>query len=385
MRNICMNAHPTGCEKSVLSQINYVKEKGALENGPKNVLIIGGSAGFGLATRISTAYAYGAKTLSVAFEMPANIDKKRPASVGWYNTQSFEKQAKADGLWAESIFGDAFSNEIKTETIQKIKDELGTVDAVIYSLAAGRRPDPNTGEIYTSVLKPLGKSFSGSTIDIVSGKISDITIEPATEEEKNHTIKVMGGEDWQLWMTALIEAGVLSENTISIAYSYIGPSLTAALYRAGTIGKAKEDLESTAYNIDSDMQKAGVGRAFVSVNKALVTRASMVIPVVPLYISSLYKIMKEKGIHESCIHQMYRLCKDKVYNGKGVITDEQIRIRIDDWEMRSDVQEEIAKVWSTIDESNMNECTDFEGFKEEFYHIHGFEWNDVDYEIPVEL
>lgn len=385
MKNICMNAHPLGCEKSVQAQITYVKQQGILEGGPKNVLVIGGSAGYGLATRIATAYGYKSKTLNVAFEMPANEGKKRPASVGWYNTHSFEAQAKKDGLWVKSIFGDAFSGEIKQQTIQTIKENLGMVDLVIYSLASGKRIDPNTGETYSSVLKPLGNPFSGRTIDIVSSKLSDITVEPANELELQHTIKVMGGEDWKLWIEALLEAGVLSENFTTLAYSYIGPELTYPLYRSGTIGKAKEDLEHSAHEIDLSLQKRGVGRAYVSVNKALVTRASMVIPVVPLYLAALYKIMKEENLHEACIQQMYRLCKDKLYNGRGVITDNEHRIRLDDWEMKKDIQAQVMHIWHTINEENINTITDLQGLREEFYQLHGFEWSDIDYFQPVEL
>lgn len=385
MRNICMNAHPIGCENHVHTQIDYVKEQGTLEGGPKSALIIGGSAGYGLATRISAAYGYGAKTLNVAFEMPANEEKKRPASVGWYNTLAFETQAKKDGLWAKSIFGDAFSNEIKTQAINQIKNELGQVDMVIYSLASGKRTDPNTGETYTSVLKPFDKPFTGRTIDVVSGQMTEVTLEMGTEEEKNNTIKVMGGEDWKMWIDALMEAGVLAENSITLAYSYVGPELTAPLYRLGTIGKAKEDLERTAHEIDLQMQKEGLGRAFVSVNKGLVTRASMVIPVVPIYFAILYKVMKDKGLHEVCIHQMHRMCKEKIYNGKGVKTDNEQRIRMDDWEMRDDVQSEISALWDKVTEDNLRDITDFDGFQKEFYQIHGFEWDGIDYSQEVEI
>lgn len=385
MKNICMNAHPSGCTKLVHSQIAYIKNQKILSDGPKNVLILGGSAGYGLATRISVAYAYSAKTLNVAYEFPAIEAKKRPATVGWYNTKAFEKQAKEDGLWAESIFGDAFSDEIKSETIQKIKDEWGTVDLVVYSLASGKRKDPKTGQLYSSVLKPLKKQFTGKTIDIVTGAISETTVQPAIDEECQHTIKVMGGEDWKLWIDALLTAGVLAENSTTIAYSYIGPELTFPLYRNGTIGKAKEDLESVAHQIDLQLQNVGLGRAYVSVNKALVTRASMVIPVVPLYLSVLYKIMKEKNIHEVCIQQMYRLCTEKLYNGKGVKTDAQQRIRLDDWEMREDVQHEVIQLWDMLTQENLETLTDVKEFRKEFYQLHGFEWEGIDYSKAVSI
>ena len=385
MRNICMNAHPLGCQKNVLSQIEYVKQQGTLEGGPKKVLILGGSAGYGLATRIAATYGYGAKTLNIAYEFPAVEAKKRPATVGWYNTKYFEEQAKKDGYWAESILGDAFSNEIKAETIAKIKEELGTVDMVVYSLASGKRQNPSDGVLYSSVLKPLGNSFTGQTIDVVTNKISELTVEPANEKECADTVKVMGGEDWQLWIDALLEAEVLSENSISVAYSYIGPQLTYPLYRSGTIGKAKEDLEKTAHDIDMKMNAKGKGRAYVSVNKALVTRASMVIPVVPLYLSLLYKVMKREGLHEGCIEQMYRMCKEKIYNGKAVLTDTEQRIRLDDWEMKKDIQEEIVKLWNSVNEDTIADIADLVGFKKEFYNIHGFEWDDIDYTQAVVL
>lgn len=389
MRNICITAHPLGCKKSVESQIAYVKKNAAASkppaDGPKNVLVIGGSAGYGLATRIACAYAYGAKTLNVAFESPANIEKKRPASVGWYNSAAFDAQAAQDGLWAKSIFGDAFSTEIKNQTIDLIKKELGTVDLVVYSLASGKRPDPQTGEMYSSVLKPIGAPFSERTLDVTTGEIKTVTVEAATEEEIAHTVKVMGGEDWKLWVEALADAGVLAQNSTVLAYSYIGPELTYALYRHGTIGKAKEDLEATAHDIDAMLLRRGLGRAYVSVNKALVTRASMVIPVVPLYLSILYKVMKEKGTHEGCIEQMYRLVTQKLYAGKGVATDSEQRIRLDDWEMRDEIQAEVAKLWTVITEDTLARYADVDGFTQEFYQIHGFRWDGVNYAEAVEV
>ena len=385
IKNVCISAHPLGCQKLVEEQISYVLNKGRGENGPKNVLIIGGSAGYGLATRIVSAYGYGAKTLNVAFEVPANIEKKRSASVGWYNSHAFDKRAKQDGLWAESIFGDAFSDEIKQQAIDTIKREMGTVDLVVYSLASGRRTDPKTGITHSSVLKPIGESFSERTLDVTTGSIKTVSVEAATQEEIANTVKVMGGEDWKLWIEALVNAGVLRENSTTLAYSYIGPKLTQALYRNGTIGKAKEDLEATAQDIDKFLQNKGLGRAYVSINKALVTRASMVIPVVPLYLSILYKIMKNKNIHEGCIEQMYRMMFEKIYNGKAVVTDYEQRIRVDDWEMRDEVQKEVADIWNTIDETTLLEYADIEGFKEDFYHIHGFLWKGIDYEKEVEV
>ena len=389
MRNVCITAHPLGCKRSVEEQITYVKTHQShllqSETKPKNVLIIGGSAGYGLATRIVSAYGYKAKTLSVAFEYPAILEKKRPASVGWYNSHAFETQARADGLWVRSIFGDAFSDEIKQQAIETIRQELGTVDLVVYSIASGKRIDPHTGTLYTSVLKPIGRNFSERTLDVTTDAIKNVTVEAATEEEIQHTVKVMGGEDWKLWIDALIQGGVLAENSITMAYSYIGPDLTKALYRSGTIGKAKEDLERSAHEIDVQLQNKGLGRAYVSVNKALVTRASMVIPVVPLYLSILYKVMKDKGIHEGCIEQMKRLLQEKLYNGSGVITDGEQRIRVDDWEMRDDVQQEVLDIWDTITEDTLKKYTDVDGFVREFYNIHGFMWDGIQYDEAVEV
>lgn len=387
MRNICITAHPLGCKRLVEEQIAYVKRarQSTELQGPKNVLIIGGSAGYGLATRIACAYGYGAKTLNVAFEVPALQEKKRPASVGWYNTHALEDIAHNDGLWAKSIFGDAFSDEIKQQTIETIKRELGTVDLVVYSLASGKRIDAKTGEVYTSVLKPVGQDFSERTLDVLSGLVKDVSVTAASEEEIAHTVKVMGGEDWHSWIDALVTADALAENSTTLAYSYIGPELTKALYRNGTIGKAKEHLEACAHDIDTMLQRKAVGRAYVSVNKALVTRASMAIPVVPLYLSILYKIMKEKTIHEGCIEQMQRMLHEKIYNGKGVITDAQHRIRVDDWEMRDDVQEEVVRMWKRITNDTLSTCADIEGFTREFYNIHGFMWDGIDYEKEVTL
>ncbi len=384
MRNICISAHPQGCRKLVQSQIDYVKAKGKRQ-GPRNVLIIGGSAGYGLATRIVSAYAYGSRTINVSFETPAVPEKRRTASVGWYNTHAFEDIAEGDGLWCQSIFGDAFSEEIKVKTIETIKEELGTVDLVVYSIASGRRVDPKNRIMYTSVLKPIDEQYFSRSLDIITKEVTKVSINPASEYEIASTIKVMGGEDWKLWISALAKENVLEENFITLAYSYIGPELTRPLYRNGTIGKAKEDLELTAYSIDNYLQRKGIGRAYVSINKALVTRASMVIPVVPLYLSILYKVMKKKGIHETCIEQMYRMCTEKIYGRLSVLTDNEQRIRLDDWEMRNDVQIEVEKIWDTINSENILKYSDVEGFRKEFYNLHGFMWDGIDYNKAVEI
>ncbi len=386
IKNICTNAHPDGCKKNVDMQIDYVRTKDLVrEGGPKNVLIVGGSTGYGLASRIVASYGYKARTLNIAYEAAPNSSRKRTGSAGWYNTHYFDERARQDGYYAHSIIGDAFSHATKDQAIEVIKRDLGSVDLLIYSLASGRRTNPNTGQVYNSVLKPIGKEFSEKTIDVLSKQVSTVTVSPATEHEIEDTVRVMGGDDWKLWIDALQKAGVLSNNFITLSYSYIGPELTHKLYRSGTIGRAKEDLEERALQIDAQLQKADHGRAYISVNKALVTRASMVIPVVPLYLSILYKVMKQKFIHEDCIAQMTRLFEQKLYNTTAVITDEQMRIRMDDWEMREDVQAEVLTLWNQANENTINDICDLDGFVQEFYNIHGFSWPTVDYTKESEI
>lgn len=377
---ICTTAHPKGCAQNVLDQINYVKKQEKID-GPKKVLVIGASTGYGLASRITAAFGAGADTLGVYFERPASGN--RTATAGWYNSVAFEEEAKKAGLYAKSLNGDAFSNELKEQTIEIIKEDLGKIDLVIYSLASPRRVSPITGETYNSVLKPIGKPYSNKTVDFHNGEVSDVTIEPATESEINDTIAVMGGEDWRMWMEALKSSGVLSDGVVTVAYSYIGPELTHAVYRDGTIGKAKNHLESTANSMNELLSELN-GRAFVSVNKALVTQASSAIPVVPLYISILYKIMKEKGIHEGCIEQMYRLFKDFLYVD-SINLDERGRIRVDDLEMREDVQVEVSNLWAKINSENINSLSDIEGYREEFFKLFGFGYPNIDYKEDVEI
>lgn len=372
---ICLTAHPDGCKENVRQQIEYVKQQGEI-NVPKRVLVIGASTGFGLASRIAAAYGSGASTIGVYFEKEATEGKT--ATPGLYNTAAFQDFAHADGLYAKGINGDAYSNEVKQQTIDLIKADLGQVDLVIYSLASPVRTDPATGVLHRSVLKPIGEPYTNKTVDIHTGKITDITINPATEEEVENTIKVMGGEDWSLWIDALQEAGVLAEGAKTVAYSYIGPDLTQPLYRQGTIGRAKDHLEATAGAIN-DKLKALNGEAFVSVNKALVTQSSAAIPVVPLYISLLYKIMKEKGTQEGCIEQIYRLYKDRLYNGAEVPVDEKGRIRVDDWEMQDDVQAKVLELWNQVDTDNLGEIGDLQGYKAEFIGLFGFGVDSVDY------
>lgn len=375
---ICVTAHPVGCEAHVRQQIDYVRGKGKIDGAPRRVLVIGASTGYGLASRITAAFGGGAGTLGIFFEKPA--EETRPASAGWYNSVAFEKAAGEAGLYARSINGDAFSDEIKREAIEAIEVNLGQVDAVIYSLASPRRTHPRTGEVFKSTLKPVGESFTAKTVDTDKGVVSDISIEPASEQEIADTVAVMGGEDWEMWIDALAEAGVLASGATTVAYSYIGPDLTWAIYRNGTIGRAKADLEATAKRLDAKMD----GRAFVSINKALVTQASSAIPVVPLYISLLYKVMKERGLHEGCIEQIYRLFAERLFGGAGPQLDDEGRVRLDDLEMRPDVQKAVADVWSNVTTESLADVSDIVGYRAEFLRLFGFGIEGVDYEAEVD-
>lgn len=376
---ICLTSHPEGCAQNVANQINYVKSKGAIE-GPKKVLVIGASTGFGLASRITSAFGAGAATIGVYFEKPSAEGK--PGSPGWYNTAAFETQAQHAGLYAKSINGDAFSNEIKQKTIDLIKADLGQIDLVIYSLASPRRTHPVTGVVHNSVLKPIGQKFTNKTVDFHTGVVSEVSIEPCTEADIENTIAVMGGEDWEMWMDALKAAGVLAEGATTVAYSYIGPLLTEPVYRKGTIGMAKNHLEQTAFTIDEKLKDLK-GHAYVSVNKALVTQASSAIPVIPLYISLLYKVMKAKGLHEGCIEQMQRLFATRLYNGGAVPLDDKGRIRVDDWEMREDVQAEVAALWEQATTENLPSIGDLAGYRNDFFNLFGFEFPGINYEKDV--
>ena len=376
---ICLTSHPKGCEQNVKNQINYVKSKGLIE-GPKKVLIIGASTGFGLASRITSAFGSNAATIGVFFEKPAAPGK--PGSAGWYNTAAFEQQAQEAGLYAKSINGDAFSKEIKQKTLDLIKADLGQIDLVIYSLASPRRTHPETGVTYNSVLKPIGQSFTNKTVDFHTGNVSEISIEPANAEEVESTVMVMGGEDWEMWIDALKAENLLAAGATTIAYSYIGPSLTEAVYRKGTIGRAKDHLEATAFSLAEKLKEIN-GRAYISVNKALVTQASSAIPVIPLYISLLYKVMKEKGIHEGCIEQIQRLFQDRLYNEGELSLDEKGRIRIDDLEMRADVQEKVAELWAQATTETLPTLGDLKGYRTDFFNLFGFEVPQVDYNTDV--
>ena len=376
---ICLTAHPDGALQAVKNQIEYVKSKGKIKNGPKKVLVIGASTGFGLSSRIAAAFGSDAATIGVFFEKPASEGKMGTA--GWYNSAAFEKEAHAAGLYAKSINGDAFSDDIKRQTIDLIKKDLGQVDLVVYSLASPRRTHPKTGVAYASVLKPIGQPFTNKTVDFHTGVVSDITINPVeNDEDIANTIAVMGGEDWKFWIEDLKAAGVLAAGVKTVAYSYIGPELTFPIYRNGTIGQAKNDLEATV-PVLNELLKDLHGVSYVSVNKALVTQSSSAIPVVPLYISLLYKVMKAKGTHEGTIEQMQRLFADRLYTENGdVALDSEGRIRIDDWEMAEDVQAEVAKYWDKVTTETLAEISDIDGYRKEFFNLFGFELEGVDYE-----
>ena len=377
---ICTTAHPVGCAKHVAEQIAVVKNRGPIANGPKKVLVIGSSTGYGLSSRIAAAFGSGASTIGVFFEKPAEADKCGTA--GWYNSAAFENEARAAGLYARSFNGDAFSDAMKAEVIAAIKSDLGQVDCVVYSLASPRRTDPKTGEVYKSVLKPIGQSYTNRNLNTSTGVVDEITIQPAEGDDVAQTVAVMGGEDWQMWIDALLAEGLLAKGVQTVAYSYIGPEITWPIYKNGTIGRAKEDLERVQRELDAKLKPLG-GKAWVSVNKALVTQASSAIPVVPLYISLLYKVMKAEGTHEDCIEQMDRLFRDRLYNGNPQ-PDEAGRIRIDDWEMAPAVQQLVDQRWTEVNTDNLRQIADFDGYQAGFLKLFGFGLNGVDYTADVD-
>ena len=379
--NICLTAHPVGCARQVRNQIGYVQGLGPLP-GPRNALVIGSSNGYGLAARIVACFGSGAKTVGVACERPGG--GKRPGSAGWYNDRAFLAESREAGLGAWSVNGDAFSDEVKSDTLRQIADGIGPVKLVIYSIASPRRRDPRTGELHSSAIKPTSGACRAKTVDIVTGNVTEVEVQPATAQEIDGTVKVMGGEDWSLWIDALQKEDLLARDAVTVAFSYIGPQITDPIYRDGTIGRAKQHLESTARQLNERLAPAG-GRAIVSVNKALVTRASAVIPAVPLYISLLYRVMKHKGLHEGCIQQMYRLFRDHLFAVDPRLPDEQGRIRLDDWEMREDVQCEVAELWEKINSENVERLSDIQGFRDEFLRHHGFGMPGVDYTRDVQL
>jgi len=377
---ICTTAHPAGCAKSVAEQIQFVKNQGTFA-GPRNVLVIGASTGYGLASRITATYGSGAKTIGVFYEKGA--DDKRTATAGWYNTAAYERQAHSDGYYAKSINGDAFSAAIKEQTAALIKHDLQQVDLIIYSLASPRRQHPITGDVYSSVLKPIGHSFTGKTVDAFRAEVKDVTIAPATEEEVAHTIAVMGGEDWEMWIDMLASQNLLAPGAKTVAYSYLGPVLTHDIYKYGTIGKAKEHLKSTADKLNEKLAAIN-GAAMVSVDKAVVTQASAAIPVVPLYIAILFKLMKEQGTHEGCIEQMVRLFRDYLYAAKEPARDQEGFIRLDNLEMDPALQQKVAEIWPTVTTENVRTVTDIQGYCQEFYRLFGFNIPGIDYNAEVD-
>lgn len=379
---ICTTAHPTGCAKSIEEQIKYIKSQTPINDGPKNVLVIGASTGYGLASRIAATFGANAKTIGVFFEKEA--DEKRTASAGWYNSAAFEKFAHAEKRYAKSINGDAFSNDIKQRVAELIRQDLQQVDLIIYSLASPRRVHPTTGTVYSSALKPVGRSYTSKTVDAFKGEVKEVTLDPAMPEEIENTVAVMGGEDWEMWIDFLENENLLAEGVKTIAYSYIGPELTHAVYKDGTIGKAKEHLKQTADKLNDKLKKSHRGEAAISINKGVVTQASSAIPVVPLYFSILFKVMKEKGTHEGCIEQIYRLFHDHLYAQHNAPRDKEGMIRIDDLEMKPEIQAIIAKIWPQVTTENLEQLTDIEGYRNEFYRLFGFNLAGINYENDVD-
>ncbi len=380
---ICTTTHPTGCYHNVLDQIAVTRTRLGQRHGPKKVLVIGASSGYGLAARITAAFAYGADTLGVFFEKPGTESK--PGTAGWYNSWAFEEEAKKAGLYAKSINGDAFSHEVRAQAIDLIKQDLGQVDLVVYSLASPVRRMPDTGEVKRSVLKPIGEVYQSTAIDTNKDQIIHAEVEPATAEEIADTIKVMGGEDWELWIQALDKAGVLAPGAKTVAFSYIGTEMTWPIYWHGALGKAKEDLDRAAHALNAQLSRKYQGSANVAVLKSVVTQASAAIPVMPLYIALVYKVMKDKGLHEGTIEQLNRLFSEQLYrtDGKAADLDDAGRLRMDDKELRDDVQNQCKQLWQQVNSDNLFQLTDYAGYKHEFLKLFGFERADVDYEADV--
>jgi len=388
IKNVCLSAHPLGCREYVQNEINFVKaakkgEKGdlykSLEDEEKNVLVLGCSTGYGLSSRIVSAFAKKCNTIGVSYERAPS--EKKCATPGWYNNKIFDELATKENVYTKTLNGDAFSFEMKEEVVNTIKKDLGKIDLVIYSVASPMRIDPVSKESYKSVLKTIESEYSNFNVDLKTGLINEVSLEKATEKQIHDTIKVMGSEDWKLWIDYLLDNDCLNENCTTIAYSYIGPKLTYPIYREGTIGQAKKDLEKGVSLIDEKLKGIN-GKSYVSVNKALVTRASAVIPIVPLYIALLYDVMKKKGVHENCIEQIYRLFSDKLPSNS---LDEEGRIRLDDFEMREDVQNEVEELWKTLKEGEVLSIGDLESFKTEYSHLHGFGYKNIDYSKDVNL
>jgi enoyl-[acyl-carrier protein] reductase/trans-2-enoyl-CoA reductase (NAD+) len=379
---ICTTTHPLGCERNVLEQIETTRANlSGKQAGPRNVLVIGASSGYGLAARITAAFGYGADTLGVFFEKPGTETK--PGTAGWYNSAAFDKFAKAEGLYSKSINGDAFSHEVRDKAIELIREDMGQIDLVVYSLASPVRKLPDSGEVKRSSLKPIGETYTATAIDTNKDTITEATVEPATEQEVADTIEVMGGQDWELWMDALDKAGVLAPGAKSVAFSYIGTDITWPIYWHGALGKAKEDLDRAASEIDQRLKATG-GGANVAVLKSVVTQASAAIPVMPLYISMVYKVMKEQGVHEGTIDQLNRLFGERLYADGEPEVDEAGRLRLDDWELRDDIQQACKDLWPQVTSDNLFALTDYAGYKHEFLKLFGFERDDMDYDAEVD-
>ncbi len=381
---ICTTTHPQGCEQNVREQIEATRARDLDKTqGPKKVLVIGASSGYGLAARITAAFGYGADTLGVFFEKPGT--EKRPGTAGWYNSAAFDKFAKQEGLYSKAINGDAFSHEAREKAIELIKQDMGEIDLVVYSLASPVRKLPDSGELKRSALKPIGDTYRATAIDTNKDAIIEAQVEPATQQEIDDTIEVMGGEDWELWIKALDDAGVLAKGAKSVAFSYIGTEITWPIYWHGALGKAKEDLDRAAGEIHKQLEKNG-GSANVAVLKSVVTQASAAIPVMPLYIAMVYRIMKEQGLHEGTIDQLNRLFGERLYAADaqaGQATDEVGRLRLDDWELRDDVQQACKALWPQVTTENLFEITDYAGYKHDFLKLFGFERDDVDYDADA--
>ncbi|PCH52029.1 MAG: enoyl-[acyl-carrier-protein] reductase FabV [Cellvibrionales bacterium] len=378
---ICTNAHPVGCAAHVQEQIAYVKAKGSIAGGPKNVLVIGSSTGYGLASRVTAAFGCGANTLGIFFEKPPS--DRRTGSAGYYNTAALQAAARQEGLYAGGINGDAFSDEVKDQAIAMLKENMGPLDLVVYSLASPRRTDPRTGTTYESSLKPIGDAYTMKGVNTDTLKIDELTVEPATEEEIANTVKVMGGEDWEWWMDALSDAGLLAECCKTTAYTYIGEEMTWPLYGHASIGMAKKDLDRASAAIDEKLQKLG-GESKVSVLKALVTQASSAIPIMPLYISILYKIMKEEGTHEGCIQQIQGLFERQLFTTGDRDLDDVGRLRMDGLELKASVQDRVKALWGDVTTETLNDLTDFKGYRQEFLKLFGFGVDGVDYDVDVD-
>jgi enoyl-[acyl-carrier protein] reductase/trans-2-enoyl-CoA reductase (NAD+) len=380
---ICTTTHPTGCDLNIKQQIEFTQKKGAIDNGPKKVLVIGASSGYGMSSRIAAAFGSGAATIGVFFEKAAT--ERKTGTAGWYNSAAFEKYAAEAGLYAKSINGDAFSNEARDQVIQLIKDDLGEIDMVVYSLASPVRKMPDSGEVIRSVLKPIGETYHSTAIDTSRDAIINAEIEPANEAEIADTVTVMGGEDWELWINALSDAGVLADNARTVAYSYIGSDITWPIYWHGALGKAKEDVDRAAHALNTKLAAKG-GGANVAVLKSVVTQASSAIPVMPLYLSMVFKVMRQEGIHEGCMDQIYRLFAERLYNNlnPAELVDDSNRLRLDDWELREDVQQACRDLWPQITSENLFETSDYQLYKNEFLKLFGFGIDGIDYEADVD-